>query len=98
MARLLNVNQERPASQEPAPPPTPSPIPRQQGCCSVEIQDNWKKPVIHTRDICHFGPNPIRDRESVIKSAETLVRHGSLVPMKPHRCDTKRWQIAIGPD
>ena len=40
----------------------------------------------------------MRDRESVIKMAETLVRRGWLVPMKTHRYDRKVWRIAIEPN
>ena len=84
----------RPPAEEPMPPPTPLAA----GMLLGWIQNNWTQPIIRARDICRFGPNPIRDRESAIKMAEILVGHGWLVPMKPHRCDTKRWRIAIGPD
>ena len=85
--------QERP-QQEPTPPPTPVAA----GMLLGWLQNNWKQPTIRARDIHRLGPNPIRDRESAIKTAEVLVRRGWLVPMKPHRYDTKRWRIAIGPD
>jgi hypothetical protein len=85
---------DKPPQQE----PTPSPTPLAAGMLLSWLQNNWTQPVINVRDICRFGPNPIRDRESVIKMAEILVRRGFLTPMKPHRCDTKRWRIAIGPD
>jgi hypothetical protein len=87
------LNAGRPP-QEPAPPP----VPLAAGKLLGWLQNNWKEPTIRVRDICRFGPNPIRDRESVIKMAEILVGCGWLVPMKPHRCDTKRWRITIGPD
>ena len=78
--------------QEPAPPATPLAA----GRLLNWLQNNWTQPIIRVRDICIYGPHIIRDRESAIKTAEILERHGWLVPMKPHRCDTKRWRIAIG--
>jgi hypothetical protein len=78
--------------------PAPLPTPLAAGMLLSWIQNNWREPTIRVRDICRFGPNPIRDRKSAIKMAEILAGHGWLVPMKPHRCDTKRWRIAIGPD
>src|SRR5262249_12042147 len=34
---------------------------------------HWSKPTISTRDIHIYGPNSIRDRESAVNSAQTLV-------------------------
>ena len=94
MANLFKrLAQERP-QQEQTPPPTPLAA----GVLLRWIQNNWTKPVIHLRDLERLGPNPIRDRESALKMAEVLVRRGWLVEMKPHRCDTKRWRVTIGPD
>jgi hypothetical protein len=41
---------------------------------------HWSKPTISTRDIHIYGPNSIRDRESAINSAQTLVDCGWLIP------------------
>jgi hypothetical protein len=57
----------------------------------------WRHPTVSSRDICIYGPRPIRDRESAIKSAEVLVRHGWLVPHKTRRQDMKHWQIVRRP-
>ena len=82
--------------KEPAPiEPTPTPL--AAGRLLGWIQNNWTQPTIRARDICRFGPNPIRDRESAIKTAEILERRGWLVPMPAPRWDTKIWRIAIGP-
>src|SRR4029077_5183302 len=79
-------------------PETPPPqIPMAAGILLGWLQNNWKKPVIRVRDICIYGPNPIRDRESAIRTAEVLERRGFLVAMKTHRYDAKWWRIAIGP-
>ena len=75
----------------------PSPVPLAAGVLLSWIQDNWKKPTIRSRDIQRLGPNSIRDRESALKSAETLVRRGLLVPMKTRRHDMKQWRIAVEP-
>jgi hypothetical protein len=87
---------KRLSAGRPAPEPTREPAPLAAGRLLDWIQNNWTQPIIRVRDICIYGPHPIRDRESAIKTAEILVKHGWLVPMKPHRCDTKRWRIAIG--
>jgi len=58
---------------------------------------HWAKPTVTAREICVYGPNPIRDRESAINSAEILVKHGWLVPNKPHRYDRRVWQIVRKP-
>ena len=71
----------------------------QEGIATEQaIKAKYRFATIRARDICRFGPNSIRDRESAIKMAEILVRHGWLVPMKTHRHDAKRWRIALGPD
>ena len=76
--------------------PTPASTPLAAGRLLGWIQNNWKKPTITTRNICQYGPRPIRDRESAIRTAEVLVRHGWLTPMKMGRHDAKGWRIAIG--
>jgi|SRR5215471_11944268 len=57
----------------------------------------WPKPTVSARDICIYGPNFIRDRESAINSAETLVKHGWLIPNKTRRHDMREWQIVRRP-
>jgi len=54
---------------------------------------HWTKPTISTRDIHIYGPNSIRDRESAINSAQTLVDCGWLIPLKAHRRDMHKWQV-----
>jgi hypothetical protein len=55
------------------------------------------KPTISTRDIHIYGPNSIRDRESAINSAQTLVDCGWLIPLKAHRRDMHKWQVVRRP-
>ena len=88
---------ERLAKGRPPQEPTPLPTPLAAGRLLDWLQNNWTQPTIRARDICVYGPNSIRDRESAIKTAEVLVKHGWLVPMKTRRYDTKMWRIAIGP-
>jgi hypothetical protein len=57
------------------------------------LQHNWTQPTISARDIYHYGPHSIRDRESAIKAAKILVKHGWLVPIETRRCNMKKWQI-----
>jgi hypothetical protein len=58
---------------------------------------HWSKPTVSARDICIYGPNSIRDRESAIASAEILVKNGWLVPIKTRRYDMHEWQIVRKP-
>jgi hypothetical protein len=52
----------------------------------------WNKDTVCYRDIRLSGPYP-RERESVISSANILVKYGWLVPLKPHRYDMYKWQV-----
>ena len=79
--------------EEPTPAPTPLPALRLLGW----IQNNWTKPTIRARDIRRLGPGATRDRESMAKSTEILVKRGWLIPLKTRRYDAKKWQITIGP-
>ena len=60
------------------------------------IVNRWRKPVIRVREICQFGPGPIRDRKSALALAETLVAHGWLSPNTTRRHDTREWRIVRG--
>jgi hypothetical protein len=95
MAEMANLF-ERLAKGRPPQEPTLSTTPLAAVRLLSWLQNNWTQPTIRARDICRYGSNSIRDRESAIKTAEILVRRGWLVPMKTHRHDAKRWRIAIG--
>jgi hypothetical protein len=62
------------------------------------LQNNWKRPVICARDFQIYGPPPYRDKASMTKLTEILVKRGWLIPLKTHRYDRKKWQITIGPE
>jgi hypothetical protein len=61
------------------------------------LLQHWTKPTICTRDIRAYGPNSIRDEKTTIDSAETLAKHGWLIPLKAHRHDRRVWQIVQKP-
>jgi hypothetical protein len=83
--------------QAPAPSPTPLATPPEALKLLNWLQNTWTKPTIRARDIYQYGPRPIRNKESTLKSTEILERRGWLIPLKTPRYDAKRWQITIGP-
>jgi len=44
-----------------------------------------------------YGPRPVRKRENALNSAQKLVEHGWLVPIKTRRPDMVEWQIVRRP-
>ena len=59
----------------------------------LDSLQHWTKPTVSARAICIYGPNSLRDRENAIASAEILVKHGWLIPVKTRRHDMHEWQI-----
>ena len=57
----------------------------------------WTKPSVKVRDICQFGPRPVRNRKAATTMAETLAEHGWLTPLNTHRYDKREWKIVRGP-
>src|SRR5262249_42494376 len=57
----------------------------------------WDKPYICGRDICRGGPGSIRNRKIAVSAAETLVKFGWLVPLRPHQRNMHKWQIVQRP-
>ena len=97
MANLFERLSEGRPPQEPTPPP-PLATPPEALRLLDWLQRNWGRDTIRARDIRRLGPNPTRDRESMAKSTEILVKRGWLIPLKTRRYDAKKWQITIGPD
>jgi hypothetical protein len=60
----------------------------------LNFLQRWPKDTVSLRDLRQFGPKSMRDRQSVIDSAEILVRHKWLTPIPTHRRDRREWQIA----
>jgi hypothetical protein len=63
----------------------------------LDFLQYWTKPTIRARDICIYGPNPIRRRERAIDSAEILVKSGWLVRIKTRQRNMYAWQVVRRP-
>jgi hypothetical protein len=57
----------------------------------------WSKPTISAREICIYGPRPIRKREKAGNAAKILEKNGWLIPVQTHRYDMEAWQIVRTP-
>jgi hypothetical protein len=57
------------------------------------LLQRWNKSTISVREIGVYAPRAIRERETMINSAEALVRHGWLSELKAHRHDRRVWRI-----
>jgi hypothetical protein len=57
----------------------------------------WRKPTVRMNEILVYGPRPVRKRENALNSAQKLVEHGWLVPIKTRRPDMIEWQIVRRP-
>jgi hypothetical protein len=57
----------------------------------------WTEPTISARQICIYGPSPIRKREKAGEAAAILVKTGFLRPIPTHRYDRQAWQIIRKP-
>jgi len=57
----------------------------------------WSKPTISAREICIYGPRPIRKREKAGNAAKILEKNGWLIPVQTHRYDMEAWQIVRMP-
>src|SRR4051794_37384142 len=61
------------------------------------LVNRWRRPEIRIREICQFGPNPIRNRKNALALAETLAANGWLAPLPPTRQhNEKLWRIVRG--
>ena len=58
---------------------------------------DWPHPIVGIRDLCNYGPGPLRNRKQLIELAEILVGHGWLAPVEACRRDTKWWRLVRGP-
>jgi hypothetical protein len=58
---------------------------------------HWAKPTISARDICIYGPRPIRNREKAGNAAKILEKNGWLIPVQTHRYDMEAWRIVRTP-
>jgi hypothetical protein len=94
MASLFErLTQGRPA-QEPAPTQKP-PWPESAQKLLDWLHRSWTKPILCDRDIRIYGPRSIRDRKRARETAEILVEHKWLFPLKTHRYDRRAWRVGI---
>jgi hypothetical protein len=56
----------------------------------------WTKPSITLRDIHRSGPHFLRDKETILTLAQSLVERGWFVPQETWRRDKHEWKIARG--
>ena len=56
----------------------------------------WTKPSITARDIARSGPHSLRDKKTILTSAQTLEARGWLTPVPTWRRDKREWKIARG--
>jgi hypothetical protein len=57
----------------------------------------WPKETVNTKNILQFGPRPLRNRKNARATAEILVTHGWLTPLKTRRYMDREWRIERGP-
>ena len=79
-----------PPAEEQIKPPHDELIPAQK---LLDWLQHWAKPTVSAREIRIYGPKSIRDRQSALNSAETLVKYGWLIPTQTPRRDRRVWQI-----
>src|SRR5262245_51388026 len=53
----------------------------------------WPSNLITSKQIYQFAPRSIRNRETAIRSAQTLVECGWLTVLKPRQRNYRIWQI-----
>jgi hypothetical protein len=58
---------------------------------------SWPEPTISARQICIYGPRPIRKREKAGNAAAILIKTGWLIPLRTHRYDMEAWRIVRAP-
>ena len=60
------------------------------------LTHNWPKSQITMRQICDFGPYPLRNKpKAVVELARDLEAKGWLYPLKPRRHDSRAWKIGF---
>jgi hypothetical protein len=61
------------------------------------LMRRWPGDTVSTRNILQFGPRPLRTRKKARATAEILVKHGWLTPLKTRRYMDREWRIERGP-
>jgi hypothetical protein len=57
------------------------------------LVNDWNKPTVTARDMYSRGPCCVRNREAVLRLAQSLVDLGWLVPTPARQSNTRQWQI-----
>ena len=57
------------------------------------LVNHWAKPTVRAHEIHVYGPNRVRNRETILNLTKILVEQGWLVPLKGRRRDMREWQI-----
>jgi hypothetical protein len=57
------------------------------------LVNRWTKPTISVREICIFGPHPLRNAKIARSLTEILAEQGWLIPLKGRRLEIREWQI-----
>jgi hypothetical protein len=61
------------------------------------LVQRWPKETVNTKNILQFGSRPLRNRKHARATAEILVAHGWLTPLKTRRYMDRKWRIERGP-
>src|SRR5262245_59905655 len=60
------------------------------------LVNNWAKSQITVRQICDWGPYPLRNKpKAVVELVRDLEAKGWLVPINPRRHDSRAWKIGF---
>jgi hypothetical protein len=81
------LNKGRPAPEPKQPPKEPAQL-------LLDFLQRWPKPTIRAKDIYQYAPRSTRpNKETAIKNAEVLARHGWLTALETHHRNRKVWKI-----
>jgi hypothetical protein len=72
-------------------PAKPAPTKQDHAQKLLDWLQRWPKPTVSTKNICQFGPYPLRNGESALRSAQVLAAHGWLIPLA-----ARKWQVVRG--
>ena len=63
----------------------------------LNFLQRWPKDTVSVREITLFGPSAIRAQRGEINTAEILVKHGWLTPIRSRQRNMRHWQIVRRP-
>jgi hypothetical protein len=79
--------------------PTPKPVPTKQDHAQrlLDWLQRWPEPTVSTTNICQFGPYPLRNGKSALRSAQILAAQGWLTPITDRKWGVVRKNLAPRP-